>query len=159
MLRTGWNTELRTGYFEWLLKAASVFRGGASFDKFIEFIRTDAEQTLTGDERMALKDVLARKPMRKSPLEGLAEVFAGRTTAHNWTLEELAPAADAALKNRDFARGRKMFAATGCFACHRLENEGGMMGPDLTGAGGRYNMKDLLDQIINPSKEINENFE
>ncbi|HZJ16645.1 MAG TPA: c-type cytochrome [Chthoniobacteraceae bacterium] len=158
MLRVGWNTELRTAYFEWLLKAASVFRGGASFDKFIEFIRTDAEKTLTESERIALKDVLARKPVRKSPLEGLAEVFAGRTTAHNWTLEELALAADAALKNRDFARGRKMFAATGCFACHRLANEGGMMGPDLTGAGGRYNVKDLLDQIINPSKEINEQF-
>jgi putative heme-binding domain-containing protein len=33
-----------------------------------------------------------------------------------------------------------------------------MNGPDLTGAGGRYSPHDLLDQIINPSKEINEQF-
>lgn len=33
-----------------------------------------------------------------------------------------------------------------------------MTGPDLTGAGGRYSPHDLLDQIINPSKEINEQF-
>src|SRR5258708_12939432 len=46
----------------------------------------------------------------------------------------------------------------GCFVCHRFGNEGGMTGPDLTGAGGRYSPHDLLDQIINPSKEINEQF-
>jgi putative heme-binding domain-containing protein len=33
-----------------------------------------------------------------------------------------------------------------------------MTGPDLTGAGGRYTPHDLLDQILNPSKEINEQF-
>jgi putative heme-binding domain-containing protein len=33
-----------------------------------------------------------------------------------------------------------------------------MTGPDLTGAGGRYSPHDLLDQIIHPSKEINEQF-
>ena len=33
-----------------------------------------------------------------------------------------------------------------------------MTGPDLTGAGGRYSPHDLLDQIINPSKVINEQF-
>ncbi|MEN8773709.1 MAG: heme-binding protein, partial [Akkermansiaceae bacterium] len=37
-------------------------------------------------------------------------------------------------------------------------NAGGMTGPDLTGSGGRYSPHDLLDQIINPSKEINEQF-
>ena len=62
------------------------------------------------------------------------------------------------LKGRDFERGRKMFAAGGCFACHRFANEGGMTGPDLTGSGGRYSAHDLLDQIINPSREINEQF-
>ena len=33
-----------------------------------------------------------------------------------------------------------------------------MTGPDLTGAGGRYSAHDLLEQIIDPSKEINEQF-
>jgi len=51
-----------------------------------------------------------------------------------------------------------MFGAVGCFACHRFGNQGGMTGPDLTGSGGRYTPRDLLDQIVNPSKEINEQF-
>ncbi len=62
------------------------------------------------------------------------------------------------LKKRNFENGRKMFGAAGCFACHRFGNEGGMTGPDLTGAAGRYSPRDLLDQILNPSKEINEQF-
>jgi len=52
----------------------------------------------------------------------------------------------------------KMFGAATCFACHRFGNAGGMTGPDLTGSGGRYSPHDLLDQIINPSKVINEQF-
>ena len=51
-----------------------------------------------------------------------------------------------------------MFAASACFSCHRFNNEGGATGPDLTSAGGRYSPHDFLDQIINPSKEINEQF-
>jgi putative heme-binding domain-containing protein len=51
-----------------------------------------------------------------------------------------------------------MFTAAACYACHRFGDGGGMTGPDLTGAGGRYSPHDLLDQIINPSKEINEQF-
>jgi putative heme-binding domain-containing protein len=81
----------------------------------------------------------------------------GRTPA-NWTLEELGAAASSGMKNRSFDNGRKMFAATACFSCHRFDNQGGMTGPDLTGAGGRYSAYDLLDQIINPSKVINEQF-
>ena len=34
----------------------------------------------------------------------------------------------------------------------------GMTGPVLTAAGGRYSPTDFLDQIINPGKEINEQF-
>jgi putative heme-binding domain-containing protein len=157
MLKSGWTTALRTGQFAWLLKAAN-YRGGASFEKFIEFIRTDAEASLSADEKIDLQPVLARKPDRKSPLAAMAEVFAGRTTVTDWKLDTLAPAVELGLKKRDFDNGRKMFGGAGCFACHRFGNEGGMTGPDLTGASGRYSPRDLLDQILNPSKEINEQF-
>ncbi|MBL9186559.1 MAG: c-type cytochrome [Opitutaceae bacterium] len=156
MLKAGWTIATRTAYLEWLLKAVN-YRGGASFDKFIEFIRNDALATFTAAEKTTLADLLARKPERKSVLENLGDVFAGRTPT-NWTLDELSAAAKNGMRGRNFERGRKMFGATACFACHRFGNEGGMTGPDLTGAGGRYSAHDLLDQIINPSKEINEQF-
>ncbi len=156
MLRAGWTIELRTAYFEWFLKAAN-YRGGASFEKFIEFIRTDAVATLTEAETMALAEVLARKPEKKSAIENLSAIFAGRTPIE-WKLEELSAATQTELKARNFENGRKMFAAAACFTCHRFGNEGGMTGPDLSAAGRRYSPHDLLDQIINPSKVINEQF-
>jgi putative heme-binding domain-containing protein len=157
MLKSGWTTELRTAYFNWFLKAAN-YRGGASFSKFIEFIRNDAVASLSAAQKTELKDLLAKKPVIKSPFEIMAAAMIGRKYVKEWKLEELSQTATTGLKNRDFDRGRKMFAAGGCFACHRFANEGGMTGPDLTGAGGRYSPHDLLEQIIDPSKEINEQF-
>ncbi|MEM6778930.1 MAG: family 16 glycoside hydrolase [Planctomycetota bacterium] len=156
MLKSGWTRELRTAYFEWFLKAAN-YRGGASFEKFIEFIRNDAVASLDESQRESIKDLLAKKPIKKSALENLGEVFAGRPEKQ-WTLDELSLAARHNLKQRDYANGRKMFAAAACYACHRFGNQGGMTGPDLTSAGRRYSAHDLLDQVIHPSKVINDQF-
>ncbi|MES2696708.1 MAG: c-type cytochrome, partial [Verrucomicrobiota bacterium] len=145
MLDAGWTIPLRTAYFEWFLKAAN-YRGGASFSKFIEFIRADAVKTLTAGEKTALAAVLEKTPQKISAIENLGYVFAGRSFT-DWKLEELGPVAEAGMKGRNFETGRRMFGAAACFACHRFGNEGGMTGPDLTGAGGRYSPKDLLDQI------------
>ena len=158
MLKTGWTPALREQQLHWFVKAAS-YRGGSSFVKFIEFIRNDALNTFTAEEtaRHATLIATAKNPPVKSAYENVGAIFAGRTPT-NWTLDELATAAETGLKGRDFATGRKMFGAAACFACHRYGNAGGMNGPDLTGAGGRYSPRDLLDQIIHPSKEINEQF-
>jgi putative heme-binding domain-containing protein len=156
MLRNGWTPESRTAYFQWLLKAAN-YRGGASFTKFIEFIREDAIASLSEEDKKSMAELLAMKPVRMSPLEAMNEYFAGRPRTE-WELEELSALTKTELVSRDFENGRKIFGAAACYSCHRFANEGGMTGPDLTAAGGRYSPHDLLDQIINPSKEINEQF-
>ncbi|YCM44557.1 family 16 glycoside hydrolase [Verrucomicrobiaceae bacterium 227] len=155
-LKTGWTSDLRKQQLEWFLKAAN-YNGGASFTKFIEFIRNDSLATFTGAEKKEHAELIAKKPVRKSAIELSGEMFVGRTPTM-WKLEDLSDAAQNGMKGRDFVRGKQMFAASACYACHRFGNAGGMTGPDLTGAGGRYSPHDLLDQIINPSKEINEQF-
>lgn len=157
MLKAGWTKELRTEQFNWFLRAAN-YRGGASFAKFIEFIRNDAEASLSAAEKTELADILSRKPVQKSPLEALAEAFAGRSMVKEWKLDDFASVSTKGLQGRNFENGRKMFGAAACFACHRFGNEGGMTGPDLTGAGGRYNVHDFIEQVLDPSKEINEQF-
>lgn len=156
MLKAGWTPELREQQLEWFLKAAN-YRGGASFSKFIEFIKNDSLATFTDAEKETHAELIAKKPEVKSAIENLGAIFAGRTPTM-WTLEELSKAAETGMTGRDFDNGRKMFSAAACYACHRFGNAGGMNGPDLTGSGGRYSPHDLLDQIINPSKEINEQF-
>ncbi len=156
MLKNGWTPDLQRAYFEWFLKAAN-YRGGASFAKFIQFIRDDAVASLTDGQKQQMAELLARKPVVKSALENLGEVFVGRTPTE-WTLEQLSEATKSGLVKRDFNNGKKMFAASGCYACHRFGSQGGMTGPDLTSAGRRYSAHDLLDQVVHPSKVINEQF-
>lgn len=155
-LKTGWTKELRTAQLEWFLKAAN-YRGGASFSKFIEFIRTDSLATFTEEEKKELAELIARTPERKSAIENVGAMFVGRTVTP-WTLDELSGATKKELKARNFETGQKVFAAAACFTCHRFGNAGGMTGPDLSTAGRRYSPHDFLDQIVNPSKVINEQF-
>ena len=155
-LKTGWTPELREQQLQWFLKAAN-YRGGAHMAKFIEFIRTQSLTSFTTAEKKQHAELIAKKPENKTAIENFGSIFAGRTPK-NWTLEELSAAADKGMKNRDFENGRKMFSGAACFACHRFGDAGGITGPDLTGSGGRYSPHDFLDQIINPSKVISDQF-
>lgn len=155
-LKTGWTKDLRTQQLEFLLKAAN-YKGGSSFAIFIDFIRKDSLATFTPEENTQLAELIAKKPEAKSAIENVGAMFVGRTPTM-WTLDELSAAAKTGMKKRSFDNGRKMFTAAACYTCHRFGNAGGMTGPDLTGAGGRYSPHDLLDNIINPSKVINEQF-
>lgn len=156
ILTSGWTIGLRVEYFEWFLKAAS-YRGGSSFTKTIEMIRKDALATLTEREKTELADLLDRTPEIKTPLESALSRLAGRTQRTNWAMDDLSDASSE-MSGRNFETGRAMFTAAACFSCHRFNNEGGAMGPDLSSAGGRYSPYDFLDQVINPSKEINEQY-
>ena len=52
-----------------------------------------------------------------------------------------------------------MYAAAMCAQCHVLAGEGGLGGPDLTQLAGRYAFKDMIDNIIHPSKVISDQYQ
>lgn len=152
MLKSGWTPELRKEYFSWFLKAGT-FKGGMSFEGFMTNIKKDAVERLSAEEKVALKEILEARPV-ESPLA----VSKNRPLVKKWTLDELVPLVDKGLKNRDFDRGRTLFGAANCFACHRFGNEGGANGPDLTGIAGRFSTRDLLETIVDPSKVISDQY-
>ena len=51
-----------------------------------------------------------------------------------------------------------MFAAVGCFACHRFAHEGGVLGPDLTAVSGRLGVRDLIEAVVEPSRTISDQY-
>ncbi len=152
--KKGWTKELRADYFRWFLRAAN-YKGGASFDLFIGEIKQNALATMTEEEKLAIKDVLDAKPEAKAPSFTLKPMQFVKA----WTLAELSKSLGVGLEgNRNFANGRNMFGAATCFACHRFNNEGGAVGPDLTSVAGKYSPKDLLEHILEPSKEISDQY-
>jgi putative heme-binding domain-containing protein len=55
------------------------------------------------------------------------------------------------------ARGRNWFSepsGAGCIRCHRVNGEGGTIGPDLSSIGSKYNRAQLIETILYPSKQI-----
>ncbi|HHK40874.1 MAG TPA: c-type cytochrome [Planctomycetaceae bacterium] len=152
-LRVGWNEDLRRRYFEWFRRAAT-FRGGAAFQLFVEFIKQDAIRTLTPEEKQKLGDLLKAPPVATA----LPAVTKPRPHVKDWTMEDLLPALQEGLHGRNFENGKKMFSAALCFNCHRFADEGGAIGPDLTGVGSRFSPKDILESIIHPSKTVSDQY-
>jgi putative heme-binding domain-containing protein len=62
------------------------------------------------------------------------------------------------LKDRDFKNGQKMFGAARCVVCHRFFGDGGATGPDLSQAAGRFQLKDLAEAIVDPSKVVSDQY-
>jgi uncharacterized repeat protein (TIGR03806 family) len=54
-------------------------------------------------------------------------------------------------------RGRKLFfegSGVQCKTCHRIEGKGTEVGPDLDGIGKKYDRAQILENILEPSKQI-----
>ncbi|MBP88995.1 MAG: heme-binding protein [Planctomycetaceae bacterium] len=151
-LREGWTPELQEQYFKWFTRAAG-YRGGASFTLFVQNIKADAVALLPEKDKVALKAILEAKPSTNAPMP-----TAPRPFVKEWKMDELVPLVTNNLKERDFDRGRAMFGATQCFACHRFDNQGGAVGPDLTALSGRFNARDLLESVVEPNKVISDQY-
>ena len=155
VLKTGWTPTLREEYFRWFVTTAAAYRGGNTFANAIRTIKSQAIQSLSAQERAALLPILSAQPARVSP----RDLLAARKPVREWTVAELLPVVERGLvQPRDLERGRKLFGAVACTACHRFGNEGGGVGPELTAVGGRFGVRDLLEAIVEPNKVISDQY-
>jgi quinoprotein glucose dehydrogenase len=75
--------------------------------------------------------------------------------------DHLAPYREA-LVGGDAESGRRIFqlrAEVYCVRCHKVHGEGGEVGPDLTGIGGKQKRDYLLESIVDPNRQIAKGFE
>lgn len=50
------------------------------------------------------------------------------------------------------AKGKTLFASSGCTACHTIGGQGGKIGPDLTAVGSRLTQAQIEAQVTNPKQ-------
>ncbi len=150
-MKEGWTMDQRKAYFAWF-ERAHTWAGGASFHGFLRNIEKEAFENATEKERLLIEASGARKPY--APPEIPKPAGPGK----DWTLEEVRALAADGLKQRDFENGQKMFAATRCVICHRFAGDGGATGPDLTQLAGRFNLNDLTEATMVPSKVISDQY-
>jgi len=154
--KDAWSLADRKGYHGWFTRSRD-WAGGNSFRKFLLNIENESLAGYTENEKLALETLGARQPYTPPPLpkpEG-----PGRP----WTVEEVLAAAGqegplGLSKGRNFEHGKRTFAAARCIVCHRFGEDGGATGPDLTQAAGRFQLKDLVEAIVHPSKVVSDQY-
>jgi putative heme-binding domain-containing protein len=154
LAREGWTPQARQGFLEWLVRA-QTFRGGANLELFIGDVRTDFVAGLSDAERKQYAELLNRKATGTGPQFSATP----RDFVKPWVTSDFNDVIHVGLEgNRNFENGRRMFGAANCYACHRFNDEGGAVGPDLSSVAGKFSPMDLLESIIEPSKEISDQY-
>lgn len=132
----------------------SRFVGGEGMPVFLSRIQADATSSLSEEELKRIEPLLARKA-------GFVEIPAAarnRTFVRKWTAADVVDLLIETDERPDFDRGRKLFVAAACSACHRLGGTGTVIGPDLTSVGRRFSRRDILQSILEPSRVVAEQY-
>ena len=147
----GWTPELRKQFFGFLDELA-LAQGGNSLKGFVRNIRKETLASMPEAERAGFEPV--------APVAKIEPLPAAEGPGRLWTHAEALKAwEDAkAKKTFDFANGQKMFAAALCSQCHRLGENGGAQGPDLSGLGARSAPADVLMSIVQPSAVVSDQY-
>ncbi len=147
-----WSNDQWRRLFQWFQRTAAQ-RGGVLFGDYLEQIRSTFEDRLNEQQRMVLRDVLQR-PEQTDPYATLQ----AHGVVRQWTASELQQLLQRQPEQGDAERGREHFATALCYRCHRFSGQGGLVGPDLTGLTRRFNTRDILEAIVEPSKVISDQY-
>ncbi|HTU89522.1 MAG TPA: c-type cytochrome [Gemmataceae bacterium] len=150
-LRDGWTWEQRKFYFQ-QLNDARKHSGGASYQGFLNNIEKEAFDNASDSERLAIEAAGLRKPFQ------MKELPKPKGPGRDWKLDALVKFAEPRLTGRNFKNGQRMYAAARCIVCHRFNGEGGATGPDLSQVAGRFNLKDLCESMVEPSKVVSDQY-
>jgi quinoprotein glucose dehydrogenase len=105
--------------------------------------------------RLDLLEAAARRPAKE------VKDRLGRFEAARPKGDKLAPYREA-LAGGDAENGRRVFlykTEVACLRCHKVNGEGGEVGPDLAGIGSRQKREYLLEAIVDPNRQIAKGYE
>jgi len=171
-ITNGWTPELRRQYFgwwaikrdasqhpdfvkQWFADAGREFSDGASFNNFLVKMRRTAMSNTPQPELVSLQSVL---DSWAEPLPKIKASKKQRSYVKDWKVADLEADLGQVAHGRNFAQGQDSVFATQCLMCHRVGEEGGAVGPELTAISSRFSRRDILESIIEPSKVISEQY-
>ncbi|MDR3401321.1 MAG: c-type cytochrome [Chthoniobacter sp.] len=171
-IANGWTPELRHQYFtwwtikrnatqhpdyalRWFAEAGRDYSDGASFNNFLVKVRRAAVATVPPTELASVQSTL---DLWAEPLPKLKTSKKQRAFVQDWKMADLEGDLDQVGHGRNFAQGQDAVFAVQCLMCHRMGDEGGSVGPELTAIASRFSRRDILESILEPSKVISEQY-
>jgi len=140
---------------QWFAAVGHGDENGSSFPKYMEHVFAEATANLSDAERKELAPLLASI----SQTNVVNYETRPRPFVKAWTMTEVLPTLDKLDHGRDFKKGRQAYLDCQCIKCHRFNNEGGSVGPDLSSVSSRFAAKDILESILEPSKVVSEQYQ
>ncbi len=136
----------------------SALAGGRVAPELLRAYTAAAERlgksTNTGTSGPALTDVMifavtnTARPLSLTSTPRQASTAAKPSSDADWRKALSTPG------NVTTGKGLFFDARVGCAQCHRVEDHGGQLGPDLSVIGRTANRERIIDSILDPSKEI-----
>lgn len=156
-VKNGWTNEEREKYFK-LYYDFLQKKGGNSYIGYIDEARKAALANVPKNE-LAHYNSISGDSLLAGGGHRIAAGEGPKGPGRDWKLDEAVQVVQSDSAGvRDFNRGKMLFAACLCSSCHSMRGEGGSIGPDLTQLGTRFSSKDILESIIDPSKEISDQY-
>ena len=151
----GWTDALREQYFQWFFQVLDA-KGGRSYKPFIENIRQKAMTHVPKDKRKYYEELSGIY----SPAEALANLPQPEGPGQNYDHIMIHQALNKGLKNYlgDIEKGKLVYDAAFCSTCHRMQGEGGNLGPDLTQLYTRFERRDMINAVFSPSDEVSDQY-
>ena len=145
--RGPWTPSQELHYLRWLRRHRDVV-GGLSASAFVLAFEARFIRDMEAAQHDALMSQLGDDV---SP----AVAHVPRPLVEHWTKDVLFEALSEALPE---GNGAGLYAAARCVECHRYRGVGGSSGPDLTGVGSRLSRSDLLLAIIEPNRDVSDQY-
>jgi putative heme-binding domain-containing protein len=123
-----------------MMRASILLAFGASLSMTLGIIVSDVPGQKPGDDKKGQKE---EGPEGKKSVEGAkVSLYGLRQAAMNGA--------------GDPKRGKAIYlsAAARCAICHKVQGQGGEVGPDLSQIGGKFDRTHLIESILDPSAEI-----
>lgn len=146
--RKGWKPAQQSLFFTTLAHAKHYSYGDRFMLPFFQSLEENALRHVTNEEdRKTFTTILAGEA--ESPVITTPRPFVKHWTMDDFPANEPSPAPD-------LTRGRELYTAVLCAACHVAGTTGRPVGPDLTMVASRFSRHDLLMSIIEPSQVVAE---
>jgi mono/diheme cytochrome c family protein len=91
-------------------------------------------------------------PKTRMPYFNLSDEHTLAISAYLWNVSEKDYQVAEKFQGGDPAKGKKLFETVGCQACHKVNGNGELFGPDLTSIGQKVNPDWLVSWIRNPDE-------
>jgi putative heme-binding domain-containing protein len=92
----------------------------------------------------------------QNPVEPANPIGSNRKFVQAWKVDELKDELDNGMRGRTPEIGKRIFAEASCAGCHKVDGEGGIIGPELNGLFTRWkgDRVGVLREVLDPSHKV-----